>query len=103
LTKKGCVSARETEKGLSETRERDRRFDVSPSVHGGFILQNSISYEWKAEWFLETEQKRFQMCSLSNGREYLLQEFLLFKHTLQFMQSEMAFLKNLVNNWRRPT
>ncbi len=44
-----------------------------------------------------------------NNSEYMLQKHisfqgkLLFKHTLNFMQSEISFLNNLISNWDKET
>jgi DNA-binding PadR family transcriptional regulator len=104
LTKKGMrLLQEETEKGLSETRERDRRFDLALSSMEVLSSEQALASIGKRMTFLETEQKRISDVFTEQRQRISFTGVLLFKHTLQFMQSEMAFLKNLVNNWEKET
>ena len=93
----------ETAKGLSETRERDRRFDLALSSADVLSSETALESIQKRTAFLEMEQKRIS--DLISGQEQQLSftGALIFKHTLHLMQSEIAFLKGLGHNWDKET
>jgi len=90
----------ETEKGLSETRERDRRFDLALSVIDILPLENALALIETRKLYLESEQKRLSEVYASQKQSISFNGALLFRHTLQFMQSEIIFLEELINQWK---
>lgn len=98
LTAKGIeLLKEETAKGLSETRERDRRFDLAISVMDILPPEEGFALIKKRKNFLESEKKRIEdACKTQMGISF--KGILLFKHTLHFVQSEISFLSNLIIN-----
>ncbi|UNC90815.1 PadR family transcriptional regulator [Candidatus Contubernalis alkaliaceticus] len=93
----------ETGKGLSETRERDRRFDLALSTMDVLSSETALSLFFKRMQFLESEQKRISKVYSGQQQQISFQGALLFKHTLHFIKSEITFLNNLINNWEKET
>lgn len=89
----------ETEKGLSETRERDRRFDLALSVINILPLNNALTFIKKRRVFLEKEEKRLSGIYIAQKQLLTFKGALLFTHTLNFLQSEIRFLDELINQW----
>jgi len=104
LTDEGAnLLKEETGKGLSETRERDRRFDLALSTMDVLSLETALSLIFKRKIFLESEQKRISKVYSGQQHHISFQGALLFKHTLHFIKSEITFLNNLINNWEKET
>jgi DNA-binding PadR family transcriptional regulator len=104
LTEKGRdLLLEETAKGLSETRERDRRFDLALSSADVLTSEAALESIQKRTTFLESEQKRIS--DLISGQEQLISftGALIFKHTLHLIRSEIGFLKDLGHNWDKET
>ena len=103
LTDKGIdLLKEETAKGLSETRERDRRFDLALSILDILSSEQGFSLIGKRKVFLESEKIRIaNVYKTQEGISF--KGILLFKHTLQFIQCEITFLTSLLNNWDKET
>ena len=98
LTEKGRILLKEeTEKGLSETRERDRRFDLALSTIDIMPLEKALEFIKKRIFFLESEQKRLSEIYMSQQQSISLSGALVFRHTLQFIHSEIYFLEEIVS------
>ena len=93
----------ETIKWLSETRERDHRFDLALSAIDILPSNTALECIKNRKHFLEAENIRLpEICN--KQQEYIsFQGNLLFKHTLNFIQSEIAFLDELISNWEKET
>ncbi|MDW7655768.1 MAG: PadR family transcriptional regulator [Bacillota bacterium] len=89
----------ETEKGLSETRERDRRFDLALSVINIMPMDHALTFIEKRKLYLENENERLTEIYTGQKQRISFNGALLFKHTLHFMQSEIKFLKELISQW----
>jgi DNA-binding PadR family transcriptional regulator len=87
----------ETEKWLSETRERDRKFDLALSMIDLISIENALVPIKKRKVFLETEHTRLSNVYNSQKQAISFTGALLFKHTLQFIESEIAFLEQLIS------
>jgi DNA-binding PadR family transcriptional regulator len=87
----------ETAQGLSGTRERDRRFDLAVSAMDVLSPARAHALIQKRRTFLETERKRLSAVFAGERGRISAQGTLLFKHTLNFMKSEIAFLDDLVD------
>jgi len=82
----------ETARGLSETRERDRRFDLALSAMDVLSPAKARSLIRERKEFLETERERLSSALAAGRGRMSVQGELLFKHTLNFIRSEIAFL-----------
>ena len=104
LTSNGTLLLKEeTEKGLSETRERDRRFDLALSVIDILSLEKALVLIEKRKLYLKSEQKRLSEVYAGQQQNITFNGGLLFRHTLQFIQSEIIFLEELINQWEEIT
>ncbi len=104
LTARGLTMLeKETVKGLSETRERDRRFDLALSAINLLPSKAALDCIKKRRSFLEKEHKRLTEIHHEQKKYISFQGKLLFKHTLNFIQSEISFLNELINNWEKET
>ncbi len=93
----------ETVKGLSQTRERDRRFDLALSTMDLLSSLEALACIKERIAFLIKEQKR--LAAIYDNQRYGISFMgaLLFKHTLHILQGEIAFLKKLLDNWEKET
>jgi DNA-binding PadR family transcriptional regulator len=89
----------ETEKWLSETRERDRRFDLALSMIDLLSTENALVSITKRKAMLETEYTRLSKIYSDQKQVISYTGALLFKHTLQFIHSEISFLEQLISEW----
>jgi len=104
LTSNGMMILKEeTEKGLSETRERDRRFDLALLVINILPLEKALALIKKRKLYLISEQKRLSELFAGHKQNITFNGALLFRHTLQFIQSEIKFLEELINQWKEIT
>jgi DNA-binding PadR family transcriptional regulator len=87
----------ETARGLSETRERDRRFDLAVSAMDVLSPVKARELIQKRKTFLETERERLSAAFAGERARISAQGKLLFKHTLNFIKSEIAFLDDLAD------
>ena len=100
LTDKGrLLLIEETKKGLSETRERDHRFDLGLSMIDILSRITALGLIEKRRIYLRSEQKR--LSEIYPGRQQCISYSgaLLFRHTLQFIRSEITFLEEIINTW----
>lgn len=93
----------ETSKGLSETRERDRRFDLALSSMAALSSGRARELIAKRLSFLTAEQQRLTQTRQSQEKIISYTGLLLFKHTLNFMECEITFLTGLISNWEEET
>lgn len=93
----------ETSKGLSETRERDRRFDLALSSMAALPSEKARELIAQRLSFLQAEQQRLTQMFESQEKTISSTGLLLFKHTLNFVQSEVKFLTELISNWEEET
>jgi DNA-binding PadR family transcriptional regulator len=104
LTDSGITMLKkETVKGLTETRERDRRFDLALSAIDLLPSKTALDCIKKRKHFLETENSRLTEICNEQKEHISFQGKLLFKHTLNFIQSEITFLNELISNWEKET
>jgi DNA-binding PadR family transcriptional regulator len=89
----------ETEKGLSETRERDRRFDLALSMIDILIPEDAFGLMGKRKLYLTSEQKRLSEIYEGQQQSISFSGALLFRHTLQFIRSEISFLEETISKW----
>jgi DNA-binding PadR family transcriptional regulator len=87
----------ETARGLSETRERDRRFDLAVSSMDVLSPARARALIQKRKAFLESERERLSAVFAGERDRISAQGILLFTHTLNFMKSEIAFLDDLID------
>jgi DNA-binding PadR family transcriptional regulator len=100
LTEKGrLLLIEETKKGLSETRERDRRFDLGLSMIDILPRITALGLIEKRKLYLRSEQKRLSEIYTGQQQSISFSGALLFRHTLQFIQSEISFLVEIINKW----
>lgn len=100
LTEKGRLLLKEeTEKGLSETRERDRRFDLGLSMIDILPRKTALGLIENRKLYLGSEQKHLLEIYTDQQQSISLSGALLFRHTLQFVRSEISFLEEIINNW----
>ena len=100
MTEKGRLLLREeTEKGLSETRERDRRFDLALSVIHIMPMEHALSFIEKRKSYLKKEEERLSEIYTAHKQQIFFIGALLFQHTLQFLRSEIQFLEKLIKDW----
>lgn len=99
LTEKGwSLLIEETKRGLSETRERDRRFDLGLSMIDILPQKKALGLIEKRKLYLESEQKRLSEIYVNQQQSISFSGALLFRHTLQFIRSEILFLEETLNN-----
>jgi DNA-binding PadR family transcriptional regulator len=87
----------ETARGLSETRERDRRFDLAVSAMDVLSPTRARELIQKRKTFLEAERERLSAVFAGESARISAQGKLLFRHTLNFLIGEIAFLDDLVD------
>jgi DNA-binding PadR family transcriptional regulator len=91
----------ETARGLSETRERDRRFDLAVSAMDVLSPTRARELIQKRKIFLETERERLSAVFAGERVRISAQGKLLFKHTLNFIKSEIEFLDDLADGLKK--
>ena len=101
LTDNGTSLLKEdTEKGLSETRERDRRFDMALSVIDIISSKDALTLIGERKKFLAAQHRRLSDICTGQNQTISFKGALLFRHTLRFIQSEIAFLEELIGQWK---
>jgi DNA-binding PadR family transcriptional regulator len=89
----------ETEKGLSGTRERDRRFDLALSAIDVVSRDKSRALIGKRKAFLESEYERMKVIFAGERARVSAAGILLFGHTFHLLKSEIAYLEGLMREW----
>lgn len=98
LTRAGLALLKEeTLQGLSNTRERDPRFDLAMSAFRVFPRQKVHELIGRRVKFLQAESSRIVAVRKSQEPELAFEGRILFKHTQNFIACEIKFLKNLAD------
>lgn len=101
LTDDGLHTLREaTCTGLSQTRERDRRFDLALSTTDLLPHDQVLDLIDQRKSFLQKEHARLSAVYASQQPHIALTGSLLFQHTLRFIDSELTFLDDFIDQWK---